>query len=201
MPEKAEDFAAIETEAWPERRVFQVILEKFGLMPITSDSHFGEYIQWAYDVTDHKGILDFYRFYKGYLAQVQPHIEMRIKERIVPIIEGILTDSGYVEEAVNIPNQGLIANLPDWIVVEVPATVDKNGVHGIAMGQLPKGFAGLLMNQVAVHDLTAEAVLQKSKAAALQALLVDPIVNNYMGIDELLDTMIAYQERWLGYLH
>ena len=56
------------------------------------------------------------------------------------------------------------------------------------------------MNQVAVHDLTAEAVIHKSKALALQALLVDPIVNHYRGIDELLDTMIAYQEQWLGYL-
>ena len=181
MARTDDDFAGLETEAWPERRVFQVILEKFGLMPITSDSHFGEYIQWAYDVTDHKGILDFYRFYKEYLSQVQPKIELQLNERIIPIIEGMLTDSGYVEEAVNIPNQGLIADLPDWIVVEVPATVDKNGVHGIPMGQLPKGFAGLLLNQAAVHDLTAEAVLQKSKAAALQALLVDPIVNNYDG--------------------
>jgi len=199
-PEKIEDFANIPTEAWPERRVFQVILEKFGLMPITSDSHFGEYIQWAYDVTDHRGILDFYRFYKEYLAQVQPKIELRLEERIVPIIEGILTDSGYVEEAVNIRNNGLIANLPDWIVVEVPATIDKNGVHGVALGDLPHGFAGLLLNQVAVHDLTAEAILHKSKALALQALLVDPIVNSYTGIEEMLDTMLAYQDKWLGYL-
>ena len=197
---KAEDFAALESEAWPERRVFQVILEKFGLLPITSDSHFGEYIQWAYDVTDHKGILDFYRFYKEYLANIQPKIELRLGERIIPIIEGILTDSGYVEEAVNIPNRGLIANLPEWIVVEVPATVDKDGVHGIPLGELPHGFAGLLMNQVAVHDLTAEAVIHKSKAFALQALLVDPVVNQYRGLEEMLDTMIAYQEKWLGYL-
>lgn len=199
-PEKMEDFAVMETEAWPERRVFKVILEKFGLMPITSDSHFGEYIQWAYDITDHKGILDFYRFYKDFLSKVQPKIELELKERVVAIIEGMVTDSGYVEEAVNIPNQGLIENLPDWIVVEVPAIVDKNGIHGIPMGQLPRGYAGLLMNQVAVHDLTAEAVLTKSRAAALQALLVDPIVNNYQGIEEMLDTMIAYQEPWLGYL-
>jgi len=199
-PDETDDFAGIATEAWPERRVFQVILEKFGLMPITSDSHFGEYIQWAYDITDHRGILDFYRFYKEYLAHVEPKIELQLSERVVPIIEGILTDSGYVEEAVNIPNRGLIANLPDWIVVEVPATVDKNGVHGIPMGSLPHGFAGLLMNQVAVHDLTAEAVLQKSKALALQALLVDPVVGQYHGIEEMLDTMIAYQEKWLGYL-
>ena len=199
-PSETEDFAAIETEAWPERRVFQVILEKFGLMPITSDSHFGEYIQWAYDVTDHKGILDFYRFYKEYLSQAQPKIELNVSERVVPIIEGILTDAGYVEEAVNIPNQGLLEDLPDWIVVEVPATVDKNGIHGIPMGDLPRGYAGLLLNQAAVHDMTAEAVIHKSRDFALQALLVDPMVNNYNGIEEMLDTMIHYQERWLGYL-
>jgi alpha-galactosidase len=199
-PETADDLAAIGTEAWPERRVFKVILEKFGLMPVTSDSHFGEYIQWAYDTTDHRGILDFYRFYKEYLSTIQPKIELRLREQIIPIIEGIITDSGYLEEAVNIPNNGLIADLPDWIAVEVPATVDKDGVHGVPLGHLPHGFAGLLMNQVAVHDLTAEAVLCKSKAAALQALLVDPVVIQYCGLEEMLDTMIAYQEKWLGYL-
>jgi alpha-galactosidase len=115
-------------------------------------------------------------------------------------MEGILTDSGYVEEAVNIPNHGLIADLPDWIVVEVPAKVDKNGVHGIPMGHLPKGYAGLLLNQAAVHDLTAEAILTKSRKIALQALLVDPIVNQYNGLENLLNTMIDYQSDWLGYL-
>ena len=199
-PEKPEDFTAIDFEAWPERLVFQAILEKFGVLPITSDSHFGEYIQWAYDVTDHKGILDFYRWYKGHLAVVQPEIELSLRERIVPIIEGILTDSGYEEPAVNIPNNGALTDLPDWIAVEVPATVDKDGVHAIPMGRLPSGFLGLLTNQVGVHDMTAEAILQKSRSAALQALLVDPIVNNYRGIEELLDTMIAYQPKWLGYL-
>ena len=199
-PEKVEDLSKMVHEAWPERKVFQVILEKFGLMPITSDSHFGEYIQWAYDVTDHKGILDFYRFYKGYLSVVEPKLELKLKERVVPIIEGIVTDSGYIEEAVNIPNEGLIDNLPAWIAVEVPARVDKNGVQGLSMGKLPAGFLGLLSNQVAVHDLTAEAVLQKSKTLALQGLLVDPMVNNFNGIEELLNTMIDYQSPWLDYL-
>jgi alpha-galactosidase len=199
-PETLEELSAFEIEAWSEHRVFKVILEEFGLMPVTSDSHFGEYIHWAYDVVDHKGILDFYNFYKYCLAKVEPRIELQLKERVVAIIEGILTDSGYLEEAVNLPNKGLIADLPEWIVVEVPATVDKDGVHGLPMGQLPKGFTGLLMNQVAVHDLTAEAVMHKSKATALQALLVDPIVHNYHGMREMLDTMISYQERWLGYL-
>ena len=199
-PESLEALATLETEPWPERRVFQVILEKFGVLPITSDSHFGEYIQWAYDIADHKGILDFYRFYKDYLATIEPRIELQLKERVVPIIEGILTDSGYEEAAVNIPNKGLIDDLPEWIAVEVPAIVDREGVHGIPMGRPPAGFLGLLMNQVAVHDLTAEAILKKSRAAALQALLVDPVVGQYRGLEEMLDTMIEYQQEWLGYL-
>lgn len=207
-PEEPDDLAHVETEAWPERRVFQVILEKFGVLPITSDSHFGEYVQWAYDVTDHKGILDFYHFYKSFLANVQPKIELRLRERLIPIIEGIITDAGYIEEAVNIPNHGpwgkptgrIIDSLPDWIVVEAPARIDKNGVHGLPMGRLPAGYAGLLNNQVAVHDLTAEAVLHKSKALVLQALLVDPVVNRCRNIEEMLDTIIGYQEQWLGYL-
>jgi len=199
-PETAEEMAAVETEYWPERRVFKLILEKFGVMPITSDSHFGEYIQWAYDITDHKGILDFYNFYKNYLMHVQPKIELELGERIIPIMEGILTDSGYVEEAVNVPNKGYFPNLPEWIVVEVPATVDKNGIHGFTPGVLPPGFSGLLSNQIGVHDMTAEAVIQKSRSAALQALLVDPVVNQSNHMEELLDTMIEYQQKWLGYL-
>lgn len=199
-PEKPEDYAHIATEAWPERRVFKEILEKFGLMPITSDSHFGEYIHWAYEVADHKGILDFYRFYKEYLSHVQPKIELEVGERIIPIMEGILTDAGYEEAAVNIPNNGLIENLPDWIVVEVPAIVDKNGVHGIPLGTIPRGFAGLLMNQVAIHDLTAEAIIHKSRELALQALLVDPVAGHINQMEEMLDTMIEYQEKYLGYL-
>ena len=199
-PDDATILTAIEKEAWPERRVFQVILEKFGLMPITSDSHFGEYIHWAYDITDHRGILDFYRFYKRYLANVQPEIELRVNERVVPIIEGMLTNAGFVEEAVNIPNNRAIAELPDWIAVEVPATVNAKGLHALKMDELPRAFAALLRNQVGVHDLTAEAVLRKSKEAALQALLVDPVVGQYHGLDDMLNTMIEYQAPWLGYL-
>ena len=104
------------------------------------------------------------------------------------------------EEAVNLPNEGLIDDLPAWLSVEVPATVDARGVHGVKLGQLPRGFLGLLQNQVAVHDMTAEAVLTGSKQAVLQALLVDPIVDKYRATVELLDTMLELQSDYLGYI-
>jgi alpha-galactosidase len=201
-PKSVEDLDqdGIKYEEWSERRLFKVILEDFGYLPITTDSHFGEYIQWAHDAVEHKGILDFYNWYKRWLPTEETKIELKLRENVVPIIEGIKTDSGYREEAVNLPNVGLIDDLPEWLAVEVPATVDARGVHGVALGQLPPGFLGLLQNQVAVHNMTAEAVLTGSKEAVLQALLVDPIVGQYHSTVDLLDTMLELQSDYLGYI-
>ena len=82
-----------------------------------------------------------------------------------------------------------------YTVVEVPATVDAKGVHGKALGRLPRGFAGLLNNQVAVDDLTVEAVLQGSRELALQALLVDPLVDSVVAAERTLDAILSLQEQ------
>jgi alpha-galactosidase len=190
-----------EVQQWAERGLFQLILERFGLLPITTDSHFGEYVQWAYEVVEHQGILDFYEFYRKWMLMQKPELRGgSTSERVVPIIEGILTDSHQEEMAVNLPNAGLIDNLPEFIVVEVPATVDKEGVHGTPLGRLPAGFGGLLCNQVAVHDLTAEAVLTGSREIALQALLVDPIVDSVRAAEGALNSILELQKPHLDYL-
>lgn len=188
-----------EARAWSDRQLFQVVLERFGALPITYDSHFGEYLQWAHDCADHRGILDFYTFYRNFLGKEDLTIKNEMHERIVPIIEGLVTGNAYEEAAVNIPNRGYIADLPEWIVVEVPAIVDTNGVHGISL-DLPSGIRGLLTNQIGIHNMTAEAVLHKSRDHVVQALLVDPVVTVSKGIPELVDHMITEQSPWLDYL-
>jgi alpha-galactosidase len=191
-----------------ERRLFQEVLKRFGTLPITTDSHFGEYIPWAASVVDHRGIMEFYNSYKSEMSSNREEARRRVEEgtseaeywRVVPIIEGIITNSGHYEMSVNIPNDGFIDYLPQNQIVEVPATVDRCGVHGVKLDPYPKGFAGLLLLQVAVNDLTTDAILSKSKAAALQALLVDPVVDDANAAEEMLETMISLQEKWLGYL-
>jgi alpha-galactosidase len=191
----------VATRPRAERWLFAVMLEKFGVLPITIDSHFGEYLQWAHEVVDHRGIADFYSQYKLYSSEKKPGLELNFsEERAVPVMEGILTDSGHEELAVNIRNAGCIENLPPNLVVEVPATVTKAGVEGVRLGALPKGIAGLLQNQVAVHELTAEAVLKKSKSAALQALLVDPVVASVKAAEKILEKMLVLQAPFLDYL-
>ncbi len=70
-----------------------------------------------------------------------------MNERIVPIIEAIIEDSNIEEEAVNVPNKNFIDQVPDNIVVEVPGTLNKNGVTGIRLDNYPSTFGSLLNNQ------------------------------------------------------
>jgi alpha-galactosidase len=199
--ERKAALAALDSEkAWSDRGVFKRILEDFDLFPITVDSHFGEYIGWAHDVTDHRGILDFLSFYEFLLTHVQPKIELTLNERVVPILDGILTNSGYVEEAVNVPNDGIFKALPDFVAVEVPCRVDSSGIKAVTMPDLPPGMAALLRNYTGVYDLTAEAILNKSKKMVIQALMVNPVVTKIGDIKELVELMISLQPQWLGYL-
>lgn len=184
---------------WSDRWLFKVILDNFGMLPITYDSHFGEYIQWAHDCSDHRGILDFYTYYRNYLGHITPTIKAELHERVVPIMDGMVSGNAYEEAAVNIPNNGFIEDLPSWIAVEVPAMVDANGVHGIKL-DIPAGIRGLLSNQIGIHNMTAEAILQKKKSLVVEALLVDPVVTVSKGIPDLVDHMIAEQSPWLDYL-
>ncbi|MDR3375436.1 MAG: hypothetical protein P4L98_17055 [Ancalomicrobiaceae bacterium] len=191
-----------------ERSLFQEILKRFGHLPITTDSHFGEYIPWAASVVDHRGILEFYSSYKAAMRSNHEEALRRIADgtppeeywRVVPIIEGILTDTHHGELAVNLPNDGLIGYLPANQIVEVPAVIDANGIHGVRLDPYPKAFAALLMTQVPVNDMTTEAVLSGSKEAALQALLVDPVCHDARAAEDLLNTMLSLQEKHLGYL-
>ncbi len=186
---------------WHERGLFKTFLEKYRLLPITTDSHLGEYVQWAYEVVDHEGILDFYDTYKEYVRLSRPEIELRLAERVVPIMEGIMDDLAYEEAAVNIPNAGLISDLPSYMAVEVPAVVRRHGLQGIAIDDLlPAGFTAQLLNQVGIHKMTAETVLSGSKAVALQALLADPIVDKAAAAEKMLNHMLEVQRDYLGYL-
>ena len=192
-----------------ERGVFFQLYKDYGYLPITVDSHLGEYLQWGHNVADHDGINEFYNNYRNKCLNFHEnelafsHLfdpKKEIYERIIPIIEAIIQDSNLEEEAVNIPNNNLIDNLPKDIVVEVPGNINKNGVSGVRLDNYPSSFRSLLNNQVGVIQLTTDAVLNKSKHSAYLAMLADPVVDNPKAAENLLETMLDVQKEYLGYL-
>ena len=192
-----------------ERGVFFQLYKDYGYVPITTDSHLGEYIQWAHNVADHDAINEFYSNYKKHCLSFHDNTrsiskffepDREVYERVIPIIEAIITDNEYIEAAVNIPNRNFINQLPNGIVVEVPAIVNKDGISGIKLENYPTPFALLLNNQVGTIELTTHAVLNKSKHSAYLAMLVDPVVDNPNAAERLLNTIIEVQDEYLGYL-
>ena len=79
--------------------------------------------------------------------------------------------------------------------------MNKDCVSGVKLENYPADFASLLMNQTSVIRLTAEAILKKSKTKALKALLADPVVDNVVQAEKLLDKIIEIQKQHLGYLN
>lgn len=104
--------------------------------------------------------------------------EAREGERLIHIINAIVHGHHLPELAVNVRNDGLIANLPPWAVVEVPGLISGIGVSGIGVGALPDGIAGILRQRIDQQELTVDAALTGDRDLALQALLADPLMTN-----------------------
>jgi len=123
--------------------------------------------------------------------------EAREGERVVSIMEAIVTDQPLLELAVNVRNEGLISNLPSEAVVEVPGLIDGRGVHGIPVGALPEGIAGILNARVRQQELTVDAALSGDRTLALQALLADPLVPSLEAAEGMLDQALEAHAHYL----
>ena len=112
-------------------------------------------------------------------------------ERLVAVVEAMVTGRDHLELAVNVPNQGAIANLPPEAVVEVPAVVGAAGIRGVAVGALPAGIAAVLTARAHQQELTVRAALQGSRQLAVQALALDPLVPSPAVAASILDDAIT----------
>jgi len=97
---------------------------------------------------------------------------------------------------VNVRHNGAVPGWPaDW-VLEMPARVDKQGIHPLPAEPLPPACFGLLAHVKAYELLAVEAAVHGDREAAYQALLVHPLgpkANQVQAVlDDLLETNKAY---------
>jgi alpha-galactosidase len=100
----------------------------------------------------------------------------------------------------SVMNTGLITNLPSKACVEVPCLVDRNGVQGCHVGDLPEQCAAMNRTNVNVQILTVEAALTKRKDTIYQAAMMDPHTAAELTIDEIramCDDLIEAHGDWL----
>jgi alpha-galactosidase len=123
------------------------------------------------------------------------------------IIEAREKDSPYRIHGNVMNNIGgagqLITNLPADGCVEVACLIDQNGVNPARYGALPAQMANLCASNMALFDLGATAAMEKSKEAAIHALMLDPLtaaVCSLAEIKAMVLEMFAAEKQYLpGY--
>ena len=177
------------------RRLFRA----FGYWLTCSDDHLGEYLAYGWEAgekgydfsADERGRKEFAKALDCVLAGgalpadwLEPS-----GERGAALIGAVIHDSKRLLESGIVYNRGVIPNLPDDAAVEVPVMADAAGVHPVSLGPLPDPIAKLLAMQVNVQQLAVEAAVRASKQIALQALLIDPVVNSADAAVKLLEEL------------
>ena len=189
------------------------LFDAFGWYPTSGDGHLGEHIAYAHEFMEKRG-----PDWDGMAAWRQKNNEavsaLADDERPVPdglivpsgekafaVVDGIARNTHEWLDAVNLRNNGLISNLPDDTIVEVPAVVSSLGVTGVPMGPLPEGIAGLCAMQAQVQKLNVEAGVEGSREKVFQALLLDPAVHSAVAAKGILEDLLALEKELLPQFH
>jgi 6-phospho-beta-glucosidase len=96
-------------------------------------------------------------------------------------------------QVVDVRNDGAIPDEPDDAVVEVPARIDRDGAHPAhpaPLAPLQPELLGLVQHAKAYERLAVTAAVTGSRAAALRALMANPLVPSYGVAEPLLDALL-----------
>src|SRR3954447_15561804 len=197
-------------------RVRYEMLRHLGYFVTESSEHFAEYVPWFIkrdrpDLIERFNIpLDEYprrcieqidgweaerqRLEGGGPIDVQPSFEYA-----VTIIRSIVTGKPRVIYG-NVPNDGLIDNLPAGCTVEVPCLVDGSGVQPVNIGALPPQLAALTRTNVNVQELTVEAALTGKREHVYHAAMFDPHTAAELDLEQihrLVDALLDAHGNWV----
>ncbi len=192
------------------------VYKRFRYFPYVSDTHLGEYLRFGEEFTEARDMTEWIDknekegkfIYKYVMKNYKRLKEGRYRkkgifykgtsgERAIPIIEAIISDGNSYESAVNVPNDNIIENLPQDLVIECPVIVNESGVKGVKWGKLPSDLAALLRIEASIQDLCVEAILHKSKNLAIAALAIDPNVGSFEMADQIFHEMKETQKDFI----
>ena len=193
------------------------VLRRFGYFVTESSEHFAEYVPW-YIRRDNPELIRRMRipldeYPRRCELQIADWAEQarRLQDPALPIsvrpsneyggriINAIETGQPAVIYG-NVPNDGLIDNLPREACVEVPCLADANGLSPVRVGALPPQLAALMQTNVNVQCLVVEAALTGRREHVYHAALLDPRTAAELdpdGITRLVDELLEAHRAWL----
>ncbi|MFD9902786.1 alpha-glucosidase/alpha-galactosidase [Streptomyces sp. NPDC059063] len=178
----------IAQDAQLRRRVRIDMYRRLGYYPTETSEHSCEYVPWY---LHHDSEVDRLRLPVGaYLGMVDENVATyhRTRDALAegaPLaVEGTMEYAPQVIHSMvtgtprtlygNVPNHGLIDNLPAHGVVEVPCLVDASGVQPTRAGSLPPQLAALNRTYLSMNDLVVRAALDDAPRHIRHAAMTDP---------------------------
>ncbi|MFE0019894.1 alpha-glucosidase/alpha-galactosidase [Amycolatopsis sp. NPDC059021] len=170
------------------RRVRFDMFRRLGYYPTETSEHSAEYVPWylhhdseverlRLPIGDYLGIVEenvaAYEQTRRALADDAPLTVEGTNEYAPQIIHSIVTGTPRTVYG-NVPNHGLIDNLPSSGVVEVPCLVDASGVQPTRIGALPPQLAALNRTYLGMNDLVVRAAVENEPRHIRHAAMVDP---------------------------
>jgi alpha-galactosidase len=184
------------------------LFEIFDMMPTPGDSHLCEYLPWVHDpITkpwekydlklqswegNRRRRADRWATAQAIVNGERSVEELKnaISEGVPEIIEAITFNDNFYHHQLNLHNNGCIPNLPDDAIVEVPGVISGMGVRGLNVPPLPEPIAELCRRELAYSSLVIDACYTGDKDLSLQALLLDPMVNDIDRARAILDDFL-----------
>ena len=189
-------------------RLHGSLFRAFGYWLGCSDGHVGEYLPFGWEAGENG-----YNFEwdEGERAKTERLVDDVLSgtteipwwmltasgERAVTVISAVLHNRKQLIESGVVFNQKAIPNLPARAAVEVPVVAGMAGIQPVSLGPLPDAIAKLMTVQVNVQQLAVEAAVHASKELALQALLIDPVVNSAIAARNLLDELWEFNRPYI----
>ncbi len=179
------------------------LMRNFGHYVTESSEHSSEYMPWFIKATHPELIEEFNIPLDEYPRRCISQIAGWKKQREALINDAKLAHKrtheygSYIMDAIetdvpfriggNVMNTGLVTNLPAKACVEIPCLVDRNGVQGCYVGDLPEQCAAINRTNINPQVLTVEAVLTGKKDLVYQAAMLDPHTAAELTLDEIRD--------------
>ncbi|MCI3930756.1 6-phospho-beta-glucosidase [Streptomyces sp. AN091965] len=120
-------------------------------------------------------------------------------EAAVDLAASLLGGGGSPYQVVNTYNNGTLPFLPDDAVIEVQASVGKEGATPLAVPSLDPLFSGLVASVTAYEDLALHAALHGGRDRVFKALLAHPLVGQYAYAEQLTDKLVAHNREHLAW--
>ncbi|GII57119.1 alpha-glucosidase/alpha-galactosidase [Planotetraspora thailandica] len=187
--------AAIEKDPELRRRVRVDMYRRLGYYPTESSEHSAEYVPWY---LRHDGEVERLRLKAGEYVQISEENVASYERARAGDFDPVEASMEYAPQIIhamvtgrprvvygNLPNHGLISNLPPGFAVEVPCLVDRLGVHPTAVGDLPPQCAALNNAFASVGDLTVRAAVEGRPDHIRHAAMLDPNTAATLTLDQI----------------